>query len=276
VTVTDGNQCIIVATVVITEPAPVLVNLVETIDVICNGDSTGVITVMGSGGTLPYEFSRDGSIFQGSETFTGVRAGSYTITIEDAEGCMNTTTATINQPPPLIVDAGPDTTIDLGTSIDLQAIANSATVTWQWNPIDQLSCADCPNPTASPLNTTTYLVTVRNQDDCDATDDITIRINKVRPIFVPNAFSPNGDGMNDRFTIFGGPAAEIITKLRVFDRWGNLLFEGSNLPLGQENAGWDGMFKGKLLGTGVYTYMAEVRFIDGEVILYEGDITIVR
>ncbi len=276
VTVTDGNQCTLSATIVITEPDPVLIQLLEAVDVICNGDSTGTITVSGSGGTEPYEFSLGNNIFQGGATFVDVPAGNYTITIEDAEGCSNTTTAVINQPPPLLVDAGLDTIIDLGTSIDLQAISNSATVTWEWNPTERLSCTDCPNPTASPLNTTTYLVTVRNQDDCDATDDITITVNKVRPIFVPNAFSPNNDGANDRFTIFGGPAAEIITKLLVFDRWGNLLFEGLNMPLGQENAGWDGTFKGKLMGTGVYTYMAEIRFIDGEVILYEGDISIVK
>lgn len=276
VTVRDSNQCTITATVVITEPAPVLVRLVEAIDVICNGDSTGVITVSGSGGTQPYEFSLGNNIFQSSATFVDVPAGNYTITIEDAEGCGSTTTAVINQSPPLVVDAGADTIIDLGTSIDLQAIANSATVTWEWNPKEKLSCTDCPNPIASPFTTTTYVVTVRNNQDCDAADSIKITVNKIRPIFIPNAFSPNNDGTNDRFTIFGGPAAEIMTSLRVFDRWGNLLFEGLNLPLGQENVGWDGMFRGKQLGVGVYTYMSEIKFIDGEVILYEGDITIVK
>lgn len=276
VTVTDANKCTVSNTVFIAEPAPVLVNVVETKDVTCNGDTTGVITVMGNGGTQPYEYSLDGSIFQGSETFTRLKAGNYTITIEDAEGCTNTTTAVIQQPPALIVDAGPDTTIDLGTSVHLQAIANNAKVVWQWAPTDQLSCADCPNPTASPFTTTKYLVTIKNEADCDASDEITIIVNKVRPIYIPNAFSPNEDGVNDRFTIFGGAAAEVITTLRVFDRWGNLLFEGTNLPLNQENVGWNGLFKGKPMGTGVYTYMAEVRFIDGEVILYEGDISIVR
>jgi hypothetical protein len=188
VTVRDSNQCTITATVVITEPDPVLIQLVEAMDVICNGDSTGTITVSGSGGTLPYEFSLGNNIFQSDATFVDVPAGNYTITIEDAEGCGSTTTAVINQPPPLVVDAGLDTTIDLGTTIDLQAIANSATVTWEWNPADQLSCTDCPNPTASPLNTITYIVTVRNQDDCDATDDITITINKVRPSFCTKCF----------------------------------------------------------------------------------------
>jgi gliding motility-associated-like protein len=276
VTVTDSNQCTISGTVVIREPAPVLVNLVSTKDVTCNGDTTGVITVAGSGGTRPYEFSLGNNIFQSDSTFRQVRAGSYTITIEDAGGCTNTTTALINQPSPLLVDAGPDTTINLGESIDLQAIANSGKVSWEWNPKETLSCTDCPNPTASPRNTITYLVTATNEDTCDVTDEITITVNKVRPVFIPNAFSPNVDGTNDRFTLFGGPAAEIITRLRVFDRWGNLLFDGSNLALGQESLGWDGTFKGKPMGTGVYTYMAEVRFIDGEVLLYEGDITIVR
>ncbi len=89
-------------------------------------------------------------------------------------------------------------------------------------------------------------------------------------------FSPNGDGFNDNFTIFGGPGARVIRTLRVFDRWGNLVFEAQNVPLGQEQYGWDGRFNGEPLSPGVFTYLAEVEFIDDVVVLEEGDVTIVR
>jgi len=272
---TDSNQCTITGTVTITEPAPVFVNVVSTEDLLCNGEKTGSITVAGTGGYTPYNFSINGGTLQPNSSFTQLGAGTYTITIEDVQGCRSTTTATLIQPPPLIVDAGLDTTIELGSSVDLQAIAN-ASVNWQWTPSDRLSCSDCPNPTASPVNNTQYVVTISNGDSCRASDSLTVFISKNRPIFIPSAFSPNFDGANDFFTLFGGPAAEVIEKLLVFDRWGNLLFEGSNIPLGQEQLGWNGTFNGKPMAPGVFAYMAKVRFIDSEVILYEGDVTIVR
>lgn len=276
VTAKDSNQCVITKAVTIVEPAPVVVKVDSIVNVICNGEKTGVIKVSGSGGTQPYSFGINGGTLQPSSTFSGLGAGTYAIRIEDVEGCGSTVTATLTQPQPLVVDAGLDQTIELGFTANLQAIANAAGVKWQWDTTERLSCIDCPNPTASPLNTTTYTIIVTNGDRCKATDQVTIIINKNRPIFAPNAFSPNDDGTNDFFTLFGNQAAELIEKIIIFDRWGNLVFEASQIALGYERLGWNGMFNGKPMGTGVYTYVAQVRFIDQEVLRYEGDVTIVR
>ncbi len=95
-------------------------------------------------------------------------------------------------------------------------------------------------------------------------------------MFIPNAFSPDADGINDYFTIYGGASARNIRILRIFDRWGELLFETADIPPNSEPLGWDGKFKGDELPSAVYTYYAEVEFIDGEVLQVKGDLTLLR
>jgi gliding motility-associated-like protein len=99
---------------------------------------------------------------------------------------------------------------------------------------------------------------------------------KNRPIFIPNAFSPNFDGHNDYFTVYGGPAAAQIKELRVFNRWGALVFEATNIPLNDPILGWDGTFKGKEMTPDVFAFYTFVEFIDGEEVLFEGDLTITK
>ena len=99
---------------------------------------------------------------------------------------------------------------------------------------------------------------------------------KNRPIYIPNAFSPNFDGQNDGFTIYSGPAAANIQILRIYNRWGALVFEAKDIPLNDPNLGWNGIFKGKEMDSGVFAFYALVEFVDAEVVLYEGDLTLVK
>ncbi|HFC00395.1 MAG TPA: hypothetical protein ENJ53_06275, partial [Phaeodactylibacter sp.] len=154
VTVTDGNDCQTTANFPITQPDELFIDVVEVINVICFGDETGTITVAGSGGNPPYQYSVDGTIFQDSVTFTDLAAGTHTLTIQDILGCMDEVQATIIEPTELIVDAGPDQTIDLGYSTTINSTYSPLIpITYQWLPTDGLSCTDCPNPEASPVNT---------------------------------------------------------------------------------------------------------------------------
>jgi len=277
VTVLDGNGCDAIANFSITQPAELFIDVVDVENVICFGDETGSITVAGSGGNPPFQYSLDGVIFQDAESFIDIPAGTYTITILDILGCTDEVEATITQPVELIVDAGADQTIDLGFSANINSFYSPfGPVTYEWTPTDGLSCTDCPNPVASPVNTTTYIVTITDEDGCTATDQITINVVKNRPIYIPNAFSPNFDGTNDFFTVYGGPAAASIQALRVYNRWGALVFEAKDIPLNEPTLGWDGVFRGKVMNTGVFAFYTYIEFIDGEVVLYEGDLTLVK
>jgi gliding motility-associated-like protein len=97
-----------------------------------------------------------------------------------------------------------------------------------------------------------------------------------RIIFIPTVFSPNGDGLNDYFTISGRRNLVNIAVLKIYDRWGNQLFEGKDLEPGNESEGWDGMFRGEPMQPGVYVYAAELTYDDGVTEAVTGDITVLR
>jgi len=145
-----------------------------------------------------------------------------------------------------------------------------------WTPPISLDCPTCLSHTVQPLQNTTYVLTAIDPNNCIAIDSVTILVVKNRPIYIPNAISPNDDGINDGFTLYGGPAARQINRLRIFDRWGELIFDTSNIALGDENAGWDGTIRGQPANAGVFVFVAEVGFIDDINVLYEGDVTILR
>lgn len=277
-TVTDENDCEINDVAVVIQPPLLEIGPTEVINNICFGYSEGQISVTGIGGLPPFEYSLDGETFQIDSIFTGLPAGDYVATVLDANGCDATVDITVTEPPELIVEAGPDQFIELGFNTTAQAIPNFTPVTFAWTPTDFLSCLndDCSNVFLNPVNTTTYLVTITDQDGCIAIDDLTIHVIKNRPVYIPNVFSPNGDGINDGFTLFTGPAVAEIHRLRIFDRWGELVFEGKNFAPNNEALGWDGIFLGQPVNSGVFTYMADVLFIDGEFVQFKGDVSVVR
>lgn len=278
VTVSDGNGCTIVGEVFITEPADIAVNLLGVLDLLCNGVPEGAIEVEGVGGRPPFMFSADGSSFGPSSTLTGLPAGDYWVKIKDSAGCIDSVFATIKQPPALIVLAEPaDTTLDLGYSFQVQTLTfpNGRPVTYEWLPPFGLDCADCPEPTITAINDGVFVIKITDEDGCMAFDSVRVLVNRDRPIYVPNVFAPDKNYPNDHFTLFGGPAAEQIQLLRIYDRWGSLIFETQDIPLNEPNVGWDGRYKGELM-TGVFTFYATVLFVDQQKVTYEGSVTVVR
>ncbi len=148
--------------------------------------------------------------------------------------------------------------------------------TYDWYPIDGLSYSGCPNPVASNLETNTYTVIVTNVNGCTATDDITINADRSINVFIPNAFSPNDDSVNDTFIVHGGGGVTGVSHLKIYDRWGELIFEGYDLPVNDHSVGWDGTFRGKEMNPAVFVYIAEVEFLDGTKNTYTGEFTLLR
>lgn len=278
VTVTDGNGCTIVDQASIIQPPQLFLDLIEVIDVRCYAEANGSLTVLGSGGTPGYLYSVDGGPFQDSPTFSNLKAGDYEVTVMDDQGCLTTITVTVNQPPPLLVDAGADVTIDLGYSTVLVSTVSPpfTPVSIQWTPIAPPGCATCPDVEVGPVNTTTFQITVVDSSGCTASDQVTVVVNKIRDIYIPNAFSPDGNGINDYFTVYGGIAAESVLVFRIYNRWGGLIYEGTNFPLNSDIDGWDGTYKGQYLNPDVFAFYALIRFIDDEEIIYKGDLQLTR
>ncbi len=196
-----------------------------------------------------------------------------TYTYTDLFGCTNAITQDVLVREN-VFDAGPDTSLFIGETIQLFVFSTDIL---EWSPPGGLSCTDCPDPMASPIQTTTYNVTETDEYGCLAVDDILVFVQTIpdSTIFAPNSFTPNGDGVNDYFYIYG-PDIAVIKSLRVFDRWGSMVFFQENLPPGAPVNGWDGTFKGQDVVSGVYAFTAEITLRGGAVVMIQGNITLLR
>ncbi len=282
VLVTDANGCEATDEAVLDSPQPITAQA-EVTDPACFGDTEGIIDVTDvTGGVGPYRYGLNGQSLSSSNLFANLEVGVYSLQVQDANGCVWEEEFTVAQPEELIVDLGDDEFIKLGESVDLDAITTYPVIGYQWKNSETLDCfgdtldLDCFNPTASPMFTTTYVVTVVDENGCSDSDEITVFVDRRRQVFIPNIFSPNGDGQNDRFYVQTGPDVKQINSFMIFNRWGESVYEQHGFPPNDPFHGWDGMHRGKLMNTGVYVYYIEVEFLDGEVVPYKGDITLMK
>ena len=118
------------------------------------------------------------------------------------------------------------------------------------------------------------MLEVTSEDGCSDVDSVFISVEKFRRFFAPTAFSPNFDGFNDYFTLYGGPEVAQIKSLIVFNRWGAVVYEGNDIQNNDVTSGWNGEFNGKRMNSGVYAWIAEIEFIDGLTESFSGDVTL--
>ncbi len=282
-TITDQKGCQTTLSSVLLQPPPIEAN-VTTEDPNCYGDRQGIIQVGGvSGGVSPYLYAVDDRPFSSASLFANLEVGVYTVKVQDAAGCEWEQPATINQPSELQVDLGPDVTISLGEDHQLLAQTTYEVGLFKWSGNVPLSCngdsinVNCSNPLVAPMETAIFSVSVVDDKGCSASDKITVYVSKDRPVFIPNAFSPDNDGENDVFMIFAnGNVATSVKSFLIFNRWGETMFELYDFNPNDPVYGWDGTHRGRLLNAGIYVFTAEVEFIDGETILYKGDVLLVR
>ncbi|TVR85018.1 MAG: gliding motility-associated C-terminal domain-containing protein, partial [Saprospirales bacterium] len=186
----------------------------------------------------------------------------------------------IQSPELLEVSLGEDREIAVGDSVLLEIITNvpyDSLVSIDWKGLQNPDCEDCPLVWDRPLVSTTYSVTITDRDGCMASDQMTVSVDAARDIFVPNAFSPNGDGVNDYFTVYANERnVKQVLSLKVFNRLGEQVFHRTHFPPNQPTEGWDGTFRDQPLNPGVFVWMVEVEFLDGEVVVLSGEVLVVR
>lgn len=244
----------------------------------CFGKSDAVFLVESViGGTPPYQYSLNGDAWEDFAHYVNMSPGAYTFSILDNNECRFDTTFTISQPEEVLVDLGPDLYLDLGDSIRLQALTNlTGDYSIEWEQPEYLSCADCPAPWASPPYTSTISVRIADQNGCEARDFLRVVVEKKEGVFIPTAFSPNNDNINDYFTVYGDNAVEEVKTLKIFDRWGAKIFEASDFPPNIEQAGWDGRFGGVLAAPSIFVYFAEIKYKDGRTGFFEGEFILMQ
>ncbi len=243
----------------------------------CFGDTDGSISVSNvNGGTPPFRFALDGEFFSAIQQYPNLAPGEYVLYVRDNRGCLWLDTLQVIEPQEVLVELGDDLTIELGDSVRLEAITNIAGVTLHWSPDTLFADPSLSVQYLAPDETTHLAVIAADSNGCSAIDRLIINLLKPRKVFVPNAFSPNGDGANDILTIFGGPDVLLIRNFVIFDRWGNQVFGRQTFQPNDPTFGWDGNFKGRPMNTAVYAFLAEIEFVDGWVEIFEGDVVLMR
>jgi FOG: PKD repeat len=201
----------------------------------------------------------------------------YTVVGTDSDHCFTDTgmAHVVVYPVPQIF-AGNDTTVSTGTSFQLHTQSSNDVTQWRWAPAKGLSCTDCPNPKVSVKTNITYKVTVSNGRGCTSEDELNIvAVCNNDNYFIPNTFSPNNDGNNDVFYV-RGKGLHRIQSMRIFNRWGQVIFEKRDFSANDPSAGWDGTFNGKPADMDVYIYLVEVICDNNSIVPYKGNVALIR
>lgn len=269
-TVTDAAGCEVSASVTLEEPDSIVLNATST-DAEC-GLYNGAASASASGGTGSFSFNWS----NGANTadISDLTSGAYTVTVTDQNFCTASETVNVDVVGNLAISiSASQTLIDPGQNVQLEVdLLNGATDgSYSWTPNTDITCTNCSNPTVSPEDNITYVVGVTTADGCTATDSISIEI--IEPcaeFFLPNTFTPNGDGENDEFCFFGQECVESY-HLVVFNRWGEIVFESKD-----EAECWNGEFNDQALNTGSFAFKLMITSTEGEEVIKSGKITLIR
>jgi len=246
----------------------------------CAGEEQGRLLINEvKGGTAPFVFSLNGRPYSDLTEIRNLQGGEYEFLIEDANGCLWDTLLVIPELDPLNIDLGVDLDMEQGDSIYLLPsvnISQSQIADIIWTPAQWLSCTDCLDPVASPEASTTYRLEIIDINGCSGEDEIAILVDDRTPVYIPDAFSPNGDGNNDRFTIFAGERVARIRELRIFTRWGEMVYFEENFPPNDPQFGWDGNFQGQAMNAAVFVYFTVVELANGKEVMVKGDFVLMR
>jgi len=277
-TVTDVKGCQGIDAIQILQLPP-LTAIWDTASPRCQDGADGFIEGVATGGAPPYQYRLNGGIATNTPEFGNLSADNYVVQINDAAGCSAEFAFMLKNPPALRVelgDAPPPMETNESYAIPLK-INQNGSFHYIWSPPDGLSCTHCPEPVASPLQTTTYTLWLTDSNGCTAADSLTIRIKKGEGIYIPNVVSPNGTAQNQRFTVYADPSIVArVERLQVYDRWGGLVFDRAGFAGNDDAAGWDGTWRGQPVPPGVYAWQAEIRLTDGSLVRKSGDVTLVK
>lgn len=251
-------------------------------DVACFGTSSGSILFESvEGGLPPYTYTVTGEGYSNTTDdpdFLNLPPGVFEVMISDANDCDWATQVVIEDGIDVDLEIGPNLSIDLGDSLQLNAQLNvpmSVVDSIVWSPANILSCTHCPNPMLIGSTGGTVVATVF-VGSCEATDLITVRVKENTNVFIPNVFSPNGDGRNDYFTIFSDGTVDEILELEIYDRWGERVFLREGFTPNDEKLGWDGRMGGQEMQPAVFVYKAKLRYVNNTEEIVAGDFTLVR
>ncbi|MCB0584179.1 MAG: gliding motility-associated C-terminal domain-containing protein [Phaeodactylibacter sp.] len=258
-----------------TDSRPVDIPLVDPLEftdigIDACGQSNSYLQVTATGGSGPLAYSLDGDSLQNSGFFEGLSAGLYTLLVIDKNACTVISTISIPEyaPPRLLsVDVAPSRCGAANGVLRLETDGGTAPFLYT---LDGREQAD---PTFTGLAPGRFLLSILDAEGCSTTD--TVMVGQRCPIFIPNVFSPNEDGRNDRFGLYSGEEVQVLA-FRIFNRWGGMVYEQLAFSSLEKNRFWDGRFRGEPAPAGIYGFYVEVVNAAGEETFFEGGVLLVR
>lgn len=245
----------------------------------CYGSSDGQILISRvEGGSPPYRYGLEGGSRGVLPELRNLAAGTYRVQLQEAGGCVLSVPVVLSNPAPFILDTiAQPIQIQLGERVTLSAQANQPILEYQWEPANLVGCAVCPDPIVSPDSSTTYTLVATNALGCTAVKQVRVEVKVGRRVYVPTAFSPNGDRRNDTFAPLLGRGVLSVEEFRVFHRSGGLVYEAPTQTPGSKQLNWDGTLRGgEPAPSGMYLWTALITFADGITERWSGEVSLIR
>ena len=271
------NGCADLDSILVAWDPPINASL--TVDpIVCFGEKGTIRIQYLSGGTPPFHYSIDDQNFTVQNNFYGLTPGNYPITLHDDHDCWWESNVELTSPSQISVAlTASDTSLELGQFVLLKALPNPQNIELSditWGPNDIHFEPMSLQQRQKPETNTEFSVRIVDKDGCIAEDRLWVNVYN-HNIYIPNIIHP-GSADNSWFTVYGGGAVKEVRLLRVYSRWGELLFERRGFPLNEPTLGWDGSFRGLGVNPGVFAWYADVELHDGRVLGFKGDVTVVR
>ena len=231
-------------------------------------------------GAGPFQYVWN-SLVDTDSLVNGLPDGTYTVSVADSNGCISFNTSVIEAGDPLNFSLPSQYEIEIGDSLEIVISGDTGVngLEFQWSAAGILECASCTSSFAYPFSDTTIIIQITDADSCQYFLETKIVVREdssiIDDIYAPNVFSPNGDGINDRFTFFSRLPDVYVYELTIMDRWGELVYHVNDIDL-NTFPGWDGTLRDKMLNPGVFVYFARVKLSDGQEVRLVGDVTLLK
>ncbi len=258
----------------------------------CEGDLTGTIYIEElEGGNGPFTYTFDNENFYALDSLgeefldsmPHLYIDNYDLFIydESAPHCWDEINFSIDTPYVFDIELNEDTTIYIGHSVPIEMTSNIpwSQLEWTWSDTSFLTCSDCIDPVSTPLFPISYYLEAITPDGCNTSDTLNIQVLGDYNLYIPNVFTPNFDGHNDIFSVYPGKGVTKILDIKVFSRWGELVYEQPSYDPhdpSSHDIGWDGFFRGEKMGQGVFVYIVEFELFNGEKAMLSGDVTLLH
>lgn len=270
--VTDARGCPAVFSATVTEPPPL-----SEVSFSCYDMQRGLININASGGSPPYLYSVDGSPVSDNSIFERLIPGeNYDLLVADNLGCEFSQDFVMPAPVAEMTRLSSEIRARLGIGLQLDPdyqVPENLIARAEWFPDRYLDCSDCLYPRMVPIENILYVLRLEDVFGCVNETRTLVLVDRTIQVFIPNAFSPNGDGYNDQLTVYADAGqVKRIVEMEIYSRWGNQVYRRSDFLPNDQRYSWDGKFNGSELPPGIYVYRAEIELIDGVILPLMGEI----